>query len=324
MPSLIEVKDLSVEIGAKQAVLLALDRISFAIAHGEVLGLVGESGAGKSLTAAAIIRMLEAPARIAGGQVVLNGVRIDSISDNEMKRVRGRQIGTIFQNSLDALDPLYTVGQQLVETIRCHLPLSASQARKRAMEWLREVEFPEQRFYAYPHELSGGMRQRAAIALALCAEPYLLIADEPTTALDLPVQAQMVGLLKRLVQHKKMAALLVTHNLGLVALAADRIAVMYAGRIVEMGPTRAVVHRPAHPYTMGLLESIPPLSYRVRRLRQIAGTMPRLGAIPPGCPFSSRCNHVFARCHRARPELMTAQMTQAACWLHAESTCKPT
>jgi peptide/nickel transport system ATP-binding protein len=237
-----------------------------------------------------------------------------------MRRVRGRQIGAIFQDPLTSLNPLYTVGHQLVQTIRTHLPLSASQARERAIDLLRQtgIPAPEARIDQYPHQFSGGMRQRVVIALALAAEPRLIVADEPTTALDVSIQAQIIFLLKRLAREHHAAVMLVTHDMGVIAEACDRVAVMYAGRIVEIGPVQQVIHQPAHPYTRGLMGSIPAMDEDRERLAQIDGTMPRLNAIPAGCAFHPRCGHVMPRCRRERPELMDAGATRAACWLLSE------
>jgi peptide/nickel transport system ATP-binding protein len=315
--ALLEVQDLVVEFPTRRGVLRALDRISLAIDRGEVLGVVGESGAGKSLTGAAIIGLLESPGRISGGEIRLDGKRIDNLPYDAMRRIRGRHIGAIFQDPLTTLNPLYTIGRQLVETMQTHLHLSDREARERAVRWLEDVGIPaaRQRIDAYPHEFSGGMRQRVVIALALCAEPRLVIADEPTTALDVSIQAQIIFLLKRLVQEHGTAVMLVTHDMGVIAETADRVAVMYAGRIAEVGPVRDVVKHPSHPYTEGLMGSIPSVEKRVERLRQIDGSMPRLNAIPPGCAFNPRCPKAFDRCRIELPELMPAGATRAACWL---------
>ncbi len=322
---LLDVRDLRVEFPNRHGTLVALDGVSFSIAAGEVLGVVGESGAGKSMTGAAIIGLLEPPGRIAGGEIRLEGERIDNLRGEAMRRIRGKRIGAIFQDPLTTLNPLYTVGRQLVETMQAHLPLADAEARQRAVGWLEQVGIPAaaQRIDAYPHEFSGGMRQRVVIALALCAEPQLIVADEPTTALDVSVQAQMIALLKRLARENGTAIMLITHDMGVIAEAADRVAVMYAGRIVEIGPVRDVVQRPAHPYARGLMASIPPLDRRVERLAQIDGAMPRLSAIPSGCAFNPRCDRVFARCQVVRPGLMPAGATQAACWLHDQPEATP-
>ena len=316
--ALLDVENLTVEFPGRRGTLRALDGVSFGIAPGEVLGVVGESGAGKSLTGAAIIGLLEPPGRIGGGQILLDGARIDNLPYEKLRRIRGRQIGAIFQDPLTTLNPLYTVGRQLTETMQAHLPLSDRDARARAVRWLQDVGIPAaaRRVDAYPHEFSGGMRQRVVIALALCAEPRLVIADEPTTALDVSIQAQVIALLKRLTRDHGTAVMLITHDMGVIAEAADRVAVMYAGRVIEIGPVRNVIQAPSHPYSEGLMASIPSLDQRVDRLRQIDGAMPRLTAIPPGCPYNPRCAKVFGRCMQDRPGLMPAPGTQAACWLY--------
>ena len=317
--SLLDVRDLTVEFPTRRGVLRALDRISFSIAPGEVLGVVGESGAGKSLTGAAIIGLLEPPGRIGGGEVRLAGERIDHLPPEKMRRIRGKRIGAVFQDPLTTLNPLYSVGRQLTETMQAHLPLGDADARRRAVGWLERVGIPAaaERIGAYPHEFSGGMRQRVVIALALCAEPELVIADEPTTALDVSIQSQIIELLRGLTRDHGTAIMLITHDMGVIAETADRVAVMYAGRIAEIGPVRDVIKAAAHPYTEGLMGSIPSVTHAVERLRQIDGAMPRLNAIPPGCAYNPRCPRVFDRCLVERPELMDAGRTRAACWLHA-------
>ncbi len=316
---LLSVQNLSVEFPTRRGNLLALDGVGFDIAAGEILGVVGESGAGKSLTGAAIIGLLEPPGRVCGGQILLNNTRIDNLRGDAMRPIRGKQIGAIFQDPLTTLNPLYTIGRQLIETIQTHLGLSDRDARARAIKWLEEVGIPAaaQRIDSYPHEFSGGMRQRVVIALALCAEPKLVIADEPTTALDVSIQAQIIALLRALTRDHGTAVMLVTHDMGVIAETADRVAVMYAGRVIEIGPVRDVIQNPSHPYTVGLMASIPALDRRVERLAQIDGAMPRLTAIPPGCPYNPRCPRVFDRCRVERPELMPAHATTAACWLYA-------
>ncbi len=323
MPSpLLDVRGLRVDFPTRRGTLVAVDDISFSIAPGEILGVVGESGAGKSLTGTAIIGLLEAPGRIAAGEIRLSGERIDRLPQERMRRIRGRRIGAIFQDPLTALNPLYTIGRQLVETIMTHLDLDAAQARARAIALLGEVGIPapEARFAHYPHQFSGGMRQRVVIALALAAEPSLVIADEPTTALDVSIQAQIIALLKRLARQHGTAVMLITHDMGVIAETADRVAVMYAGRIVEIGPVRDVIHAPCHPYTVGLMGSIPKIGRgsgkRHAQLAQIEGAMPRLNAIPPGCAFNPRCPRRFARCGAERPELVPAGAGRTACWLY--------
>src|SRR6188474_2920800 len=302
---LLEVRHLRVEFPTRRGTLVALDDVSFDIAPGEILGVVGESGAGKSLTGAAIIGLLDPPGRVASGEIRFQGRRIDNLPYEQMRRMRGKHIGAIFQDPLTSLNPLFTVGRQLVETIRTHLPLDAAQARQRAIELLKETGIPaaEARIDQYPHQFSGGMRQRVVIALALAGNPQLIVADEPTTALDVSIQAQIISLLKRLCKEHGAAVMLVTHDMGVIAETCDRVAVMYAGRIVEMGPVEAVIHSPAHPYTVGLMGSIPAMDEERERLLQIDGAMPRLNAIPAGCPFNPRCRHAFAPCFTDRPDL---------------------
>jgi peptide/nickel transport system ATP-binding protein len=321
---LLEVRHLRVEFPSRRGTLLALDDISFSIAPGEVLGVVGESGAGKSLTGAAIIGLLDPPGRIAGGEILLAGQRIDDLPYEQMRAIRGRRIGAIFQDPLTSLNPLYTIGRQLVETIRTHLPVSEEQARARAIKLLQEtgISAAEQRIDQYPHQFSGGMRQRVVIALALAAEPKLIVADEPTTALDVSIQAQIISLLRRLCKDHGTAVMLVTHDMGVIAETCDRVAVMYAGRIVEVGPVADVIHRPSHPYTIGLMGSIPAMDEDRERLLQIDGAMPRLNAIPSGCAFNPRCPQAFDRCRSERPDVREAGPTRAACWLVADGERK--
>ena len=289
--NVLEVKHLRVEFPTRKGLLVAVDDVSFEIAQGEILGLVGESGAGKSLTGAAIIGLLEPPGHIAGGEVFVAGHRIDNLKASQMAHVRGRMIGAIFQDPLTSLDPLMTVGDQLVETIMRHLPLDAHQTKERAIELLAQtgIPAPEKRINQYPHQFSGGMRQRVVIALALAAKPKLIIADEPTTALDVSVQAQIIELLKRLAKESGSGILLVTHDMGVIAETANRVAVMYSGRIVEIGPVAEVLHNPKHPYTKGLMAAIPDMNEATEFLHQIDGAMPNLANIPAGCAFHDRC-----------------------------------
>jgi len=315
---LLEVRNLVVEFPGRRGTLRALDDISFNIAPGEILGVVGESGAGKSLTGAAIIGLLEPPGRVAGGEIRLEGERIDQLSHDKMRHIRGRKIGAIFQDPLTSLNPLYTVGRQLVETIQAHLPVNGAEARRRAIALLQDTGIPaaEQRIDHFPHQFSGGMRQRVVIALALAAEPKLIVADEPTTALDVSIQAQIIQLLKRICKERGAAVMLITHDMGVIAETCDRVAVLYAGRVAEIGPVQEVIHQPAHPYTMGLMASIPDIEVDRERLNQIDGAMPRLNAIPRGCAYNPRCPRVFERCTQERPDLLNAGATRAACWLH--------
>ena len=323
--SLLQVRTLVVEFPGRRGTLRALDDISFDIAPGEILGVVGESGAGKSLTGAAIIGLLEPPGRVASGQILLEGQRIDNLGYEQMRHIRGRRIGAIFQDPLTSLNPLYTIGRQLVETIRTHLPVTAQEARARAISLLNDTGIPAaaQRIDHYPHQFSGGMRQRVVIALALAAEPKLIVADEPTTALDVSIQAQIITLLKSICEQRGAAVMLITHDMGVIAETCDRVAVMYAGRIAEIGPVHEVINQPAHPYTAGLMAAIPDITVDRERLYQIDGAMPRLNAIPQGCAFNPRCPQTFDRCKVERPDLMPAGATRAACWLHDAHTRVP-
>jgi peptide/nickel transport system ATP-binding protein len=318
---LLEVDRLRIEFPTRRGVLVAVDDISFSIAEGEVLGVVGESGAGKSITGAAIIGLLEPPGRIAQGAIRFEGQKINDLPYEALRRIRGAKIGAIFQDPLTSLNPLYTIGRQLVETITTHLELSPSKARARALDLLNEVGIPAagRRIDSYPHEFSGGMRQRVVIALAICAHPRLIIADEPTTALDVSIQAQILALLRRLCHEHRTAIMLITHDMGVIAEMSDRVGVMYAGRIVEIGSLQDVVKRPKHPYTVGLMDSIPVIGQEKDQLSHIRGSMPRLQEIPSGCPFHPRCPAQLDRCRVERPDLMTTGNPgqRASCWKFA-------
>jgi peptide/nickel transport system ATP-binding protein len=316
----LSVHNLIVEIPTRDAVLRPVDRVSYEISKGEILGVVGESGAGKSMTGNAVIGLLDRPARITGGEIWLNGRRIDNLAPDDMRRLRGKEIGMVFQDPLTSLNPLLKIGDQLTETMLAHLDISDAKARERAIAALEEVGIPaaRDRIDSYPHEFSGGMRQRVVIALALCAEPSLVIADEPTTALDVSVQAQIIALLKRLCRERGTAVMLVTHDMGVIAEAADRVAVMYAGRLAELGPVRDVLTRPRHPYTDGLMGSTPLASKGLTRLRQIPGSMPRLGALPDGCAFHPRCPRAQARCRAGDTPRLDTCDGHAACWFPIE------
>jgi peptide/nickel transport system ATP-binding protein len=317
----LSVRNLQVEFKTRRRALHAIDGVSFDIAKGEVLGVVGESGAGKSVTGSAVIGLIDPPGRIAGGEIRLSGLRIDNLPPDEMRRLRGKRIGMIFQDPLTSLNPLYRIGDQIVETIRTHMSLSEQAARKRAIDLLAEVGIPapEKRIDGYPHQFSGGMRQRVVIALAICAEPELIIADEPTTALDVSVQAQIIALIKRLGCDHGTAVMLVTHDMGVIAETCDRVAVMYSGRIAEIGPVQDVIKNPLHPYAKGLMGAIPTLTGEDHRLVQIPGAMPRLSAIPPGCPFNPRCAQAFDRCRVERPEPLAHGAQAVACHLYDTS-----
>ena len=316
----LSVKNLSVDIPTRKSTLRPVDEVTFDIAPGEILGVVGESGAGKSMTGNAVIGLLDRPAHISGGEIWLNGERIDQVDGEKLRRLRGKHIGMMFQDPLTSLNPLLTIGEQLRETIREHLDLSEEQIAQRAIDGLKEVGIPaaEERIDAYPHQFSGGMRQRVVIALALCAEPSLIIADEPTTALDVSVQAQIITLLKKLCREHKTSVMLITHDMGVIAETADRVAVMYAGRMAEIGPVKQVLTRPAHPYTVGLMGSTPLASIGKTRLVQISGAMPRLDALPTGCAFSPRCQRSQEKCLQDPRPRLDAFEGRAACWYAGE------
>ena len=319
-PPLLSIENLRIEFPTRRGTLVAVDGISLAISRGEIVGVVGESGAGKSLTGQSIIGLLEPPGRIAGGSITLNGRRIDNLPENRMRKIRGKKIGMIFQDPLTSLNPLYTIGRQLIETIQTHTDMTVAQARSHAIHLLQEVGIPaaEKRIDHYPYQFSGGMRQRVVIALALCVNPLLIIADEPTTALDVSIQAQIITLLKKLCKDHGTAVILITHDMGVIAETADRVAVMYAGRLVEVGQVRQVVKNAAHPYARGLMNAIPSLTRRVKRLVQIDGSMPGLNDIPPGCAFHPRCPERMEICTKKRPELIDVGPTQVACWRYHE------
>jgi peptide/nickel transport system ATP-binding protein len=312
----LKVSGLSVEFVEPGTRWRALDDVRLEIRRGEILGLVGESGAGKSLTGAAIIRLLPPKAEIVAGRIEVDGTDILSLSSSQIIRFRGKRVGSVFQDPLTSLDPLFTIGDQLVETIRLHMPADRHVAKERAIKLLDEVGIPaaSRRFAQYPHEFSGGMRQRVVIALALCADPALLIADEPTTALDVSIQAQVLALLRRLCEQRAMGMLLITHDLGVVAETAHRVAVLYAGRIVEQGPVSDVIGRPMHPYAERLMNSIPQIGRDLDRLPQIAGMMPRRSPDDRGCSFGPRCNVRKAGCSDVQPQLMLAETRQVACF----------
>lgn len=326
MTATLSVKNLRVEIPTRRGVLTAIDDLSFDIAAGEVLGVVGESGAGKSITGSAIIGLLEPPSRIAGGEILLSGERIDNLPATQMRKVRGKRIGMIFQDPLTSLNPLYRIGDQLTETILTHERMSAAAARDKAEQLLVEVGIPAagRRLSSYPHQFSGGMRQRVVIALALAADPELVIADEPTTALDVSVQAQIIALVKRLCKERGTAVMLITHDMGVIAETADRVCVLYAGRLAEIGTVGAVVKRPHHPYTAGLMAAIPSLADDLdARLAQIPGAMPRLDAIPKGCAFNPRCTYTFERCITERPGIYQTETSAVSCFLHDKAHPAP-
>jgi len=296
----------------------AVDDVSFTLAAGETLGLVGESGSGKSVTALSILRLVQPPGRIAGGAIRFNGRDLLTLTESEMREIRGAGISLIFQEPMTALNPVFTIGDQIAETLLVHGRGRRSTTRRRAVELLESVKMPDaaRRVHDYPHQLSGGQRQRVLIAMALACEPALVIADEPTTALDVTVQAQILDLLRDMRSRLGLSMLLITHDLGVVAEMADRVAVMYAGRIVEEGPVRAVLRSPKHPYTRGLIASLPGRSGD-RRLRAIEGSVPVLGSLPSGCAFHPRCPDRFGPCDTHKPApYAVGEAHWARCHLH--------
>jgi len=313
MEPLLSVRDLHVTFSTRHGDLEALDGISFDVARGEILGFVGESGAGKSMMGAAVIGLIDPPGRISGGEIKLAGQRIDTNPES----VRGKRIGMIFQDPLTSLDPLQTIGDQLVETILAHRKMDAGQARQRAISGLEEVGIDPTRLNAYPHEFSGGMRQRVVIALALAAEPELIIADEPTTALDVSVQAQVLDLLRHICKERDAGVILITHDMGVIAETTDRVAVLYSGKLAEIGNTDDVLSDPQHPYTKGLIASTPSIEDGSvdATLFQIPGAMPRLDALPGGCAFHPRCKDRSPRCAVEKP---TFTSNRVACWSFKE------
>ena len=310
----LSVRDLRVAYANRHGELVPVDGVSFEVRRGEILGFVGESGAGKSMTGSAIIGLIDPPGRITDGEITLGDRRVDT----DPESFRGNDIGMVFQDPLTSLNPLRTVGEQLVETIQTHLGLGAAKAREKAMSGLEEVGIDPGRINAYPHEFSGGMRQRVVIALALAAEPELIIADEPTTALDVSVQAQILDLLKGICKERGASVILITHDMGVIAETTDRVAVLYAGKLAEIGPTEEVLTRPRHPYTQGLIASTPSVVSGDMRtmLHQIPGAMPRLDALPAGCSFHPRCDSCMDRCREQAPPMFEGRV---ACWLHEGS-----
>jgi len=320
---ILSIDKLEVSLFTRRGVLPAVDGLSLTVAAGETVAIVGESGCGKSLAALAVMRLLpEPPAKIVGGAVRFMGRDLASLSDREMQRVRGKDISMIFQDPMTSLNPVVTVGDQLIEAIRRHTHVSRKEAGDRAIELLRQVRIPdaERRLDDYPHQMSGGMSQRVMIAMAIACGPQLLIADEPTTALDVTVQAQILGLLKELQASSGMGLIIITHDLGVVAETADRVVVMYAGRKVEEARVGALFERPLHPYTRGLLGATPSaVRRRGGRLVEIAGSVPALSDLPMGCAFQNRCPDAFDRCRGGRPALASLLPQQSAACFAAEA-----
>jgi oligopeptide/dipeptide ABC transporter ATP-binding protein len=319
MDHLLEVRDLSVSFHLLEGIIPAVAKVDLFLDPGEILGVVGESACGKSVTAKAIMRIIPTPpGRINSGKVLFEGRDLMELPEKEMQGIRGEKISMIFQEPMTSLNPAFTVGDQISEVFRFHRQMRKAEAWEKAVEELRRVEIPdpEKRARSYPHELSGGMRQRAMIAIALACHPRVLIADEPTTALDVTIQAQILKLIAQLQEEIGMSVMLITHNLGIVASLAQRVAVMYAGRIVEEGPVETIFNGHHHPYTRGLLQSVPRLDLFQRDLQEIRGTVPRLNDLPEGCTFSNRCDFVMDLCRRQEPELRpVGEGHVSRCWL---------
>ncbi len=313
--SLLSVRDLVVKFAMRHQTLTALDHISFELAQGERLGIVGESGAGKSITGFAILNLLSQPGFIGGGKIMFDGTDMAALSAEEMRLIRGDRIAMIFQDPMVTLNPVLTIGQQMVETLQAHRKISRRDAEKIAVVKLREVYIPapEERLSQYPHELSGGMRQRIIIAIALLLDPQLIIADEPTTALDVTIQADIMELLLELCKSNKVSLILITHDLGVVSQMTERTLVMYAGKIIESGRTREIVNDPQHPYTQGLINALPQQTVPGQQLKQIPGNMPGLGALPSGCAFHPRCDFATDICKTTVPEFVSFGGVKVAC-----------
>jgi oligopeptide/dipeptide ABC transporter ATP-binding protein len=317
--SVLEVRDLRVSFPAADRTRFSpVDGVSFTLERGKTMALVGESGSGKSLTSLALLQLVPSPGRVEPGSVIMMGdTDVLALKGEALRQIRGRRIGMIFQDPMTSLNPVFTVGEQIMEGILAHFKVRRSAARDRALQLLQEVGIPDPaaRLKSYPHQLSGGMRQRVMIAIALSAEPEILVADEPTTALDVTVQAQILEVLDRLQESRGMAVLLITHDLGIVAGRADRVAVMYAGQIVEEASTDRLFANPAHPYTQGLFASVPRISGPLRRLTPIAGTVPAPTAWPSGCRFRPRCPKAFDKSELEPPMLPVEADHQMRCWL---------
>jgi peptide/nickel transport system ATP-binding protein len=313
---LLRVEGLKTHFFTRKGVVKAVDDVGFSLDRGEILGLVGESGAGKSITGFSILRLIDEPGRIVGGRILFEGENLLEKSEKEMIHIRGDRIAMVFQDPQTSLDPVFTIGYQIVEGIQAHRDVAREAARGRAADLLRQVGIPspEDRLADYPHQFSGGMRQRVVISIAMSSDPALIIADEPSTALDVTVQAQVLTLMRRLVRERDAAMILITHDIALVGQFCDAIAVMYAGRLVEKGPKTAVIREPLHPYTIGLIASIPGRQAPRKRLRQIPGMMPNLLNLPPGCPFKPRCDRSGDICDQ-QPDLVEIRPGRSvACW----------
>ncbi len=316
---LLEVKNLVTEFHMKRGTVKAVNNISYQVDQGEILAIVGESGSGKSVSSLSIMGLIRSPGEIAAGEIIYNGQDLLKLSQKEMQKIRGDKISMIFQEPMTSLNPVYRVGDQITESILTHMKISKEEAKKRAIKMLEIVGIPSpaDRFNDYPHQMSGGMRQRVMIAMAISCDPELLIADEPTTALDVTIQAQILDLLKQMRDKFHMAVLLITHDLGVVAETADRVLVMYCGQVVEEADVKELFQKPLHPYTLGLLKSIPKLEDESKEpLYMIKGMVPNPLHMPPGCPFSDRCDRCMERCRKEMPDLQEINGRKVRCFLY--------
>jgi peptide/nickel transport system ATP-binding protein len=316
MPHLLDIQNLEVKFALRTGDITAINNVNLTLDSGEKLGLVGESGAGKSVTGFSIINLISKPGYISKGKIIFNGDLISSYSDEKMRQIRGNKISMIFQDPMMTLNPVFTIGFQMIETLLAHKDISKKEAKEIALRKLKKVQIPspEKRLDQYPHELSGGMRQRIIIAIALLTDPQIIIADEPTTALDVTIQAEIMDLLQKLCASDNMALILITHDLAVVSQVTEKIVVMYAGKIIESGPTNEVIKNPKHPYTKGLIRSIPGSIAPGQKLEQIPGMMPTLSEIPPGCAFNPRCTEKDEICYNTIPKLKeTVTKTMVAC-----------
>lgn len=320
---ILEVNGLKIEFNSQMGTVQPVSGIDFHVYEGETLGIVGESGCGKSVTSLAIMGLLPSPnGYIAEGEISLEGNKISHLNDRDMRKLRGNDMAMIFQEPMTSLNPVFTIGEQLSEPLKQHTKLNKKEIRKKIIDMLQLVGIPrsEEIIDEYPHQLSGGMRQRVMISLAMLCEPKLLIADEPTTALDVTIQAQILDLMKKIKSENQMAMVLITHDLGVVAETCDRVIVMYAGQIVEDTDVRTLFNEPKHPYSQGLLASLPKMNVRKQHLYSISGNVPRPDEIPKGCAFSTRCPHVFDKCKEARPPLLKLENQSCRCWLYEAET----
>lgn len=318
-PPVLEVKGLTTEFRGRKSAVTVVDGIDFTVQRGETLGIVGESGCGKSVTSLSIMRLLGKNGKVVAGRVLFEGKDTLQLEEKEMRAIRGNRLAMIFQEPMTSLNPVLTIGRQIAEVLQLHTTLGQEERKRRAIELIAQVGIPRAHeiYWEYPHRLSGGMRQRVMIAMAMACRPQLLIADEPTTALDVTIQAQMLGLIRDMREETGMSVMLITHDLGVVAEMCDRVLVMYAGQVIESADVRTLLRNPKHPYTKGLIRSVPQHSRGGRRLHAIAGNVPSPGEWPTGCRFAPRCTEAMPICHQRRPELSEMQDGSACrCWLH--------